>query len=222
MRVINVGNCRIEAAYCNLRCPYCIHLEMESREMSAEEIAEKLSECDSVYIGGAEPTVHRDLKDVVEKLKDKKITLKTSGFNPKALEDVLDFVEMVVVEVKGDFEDLKKLSTLVGLNEERTKRYIENFFKTLEVVRRKKKKIRVWARMIRGYLDAKTLERVMERVGKVDEILVYQYLSKPEWDKKVDYLEQPSYDEVLEAGRAVKRFADRVIVVAGGRRFEVD
>lgn len=186
MRVIKVENCRVEAAYCNLRCPYCTHLEMESHELSVDEIASKLNGCEAVYIGGAEPTIHRDLKDLVEKLAEKgvKVTLKTSGFNPKAVEEVLNFVDMVVLEIKGDFDDLKKLSTLIGLSEERAKKYIENFFKTLEAVRKSGKKIRIWARMIENYLDAETLERVMSRVGRVDEILVYQYLSKPEWDKK--------------------------------------
>jgi len=224
MKVIKVGNCRVEAAYCNLRCPYCTHLETRSTDMSVDEIVSELDGCETVYIGGAEPTIHRDLKDLVEKLAEKsvKVTLKTSGFNPKAVEEVLSFVNMVVLEIKGDFDDLKKLSILIGLNEERTKKYLENFFKTLEAVRKSGKKIRIWARMIENYLDAETLERLMSRIGKVDEVLVYQYLSKPEWDKKVEYLSPPSFEEVVKAGKVAKKFAGKVIVVAGGRRFEID
>ncbi len=220
MRVIRVENCRVEAAFCNLRCPYCTHLDAESFDESVDEIAEKLDNCEKVYIGGAEPTVHRDLEDLLKKLKGKKITLKTSGFLPDVVERIANYVDMFVVEVKGDFDDLDKLSALTGLSRERAKKYVENVLKTIEIVKRREKKLRLWARIIRGYLDAKTLEKVLKKVGEVDEVLVYQYLSNPEWDREVEFLDPPSYEEVLEAGKVAKKFAKRVVVV-GERREEI-
>ncbi|WP_048092682.1 radical SAM protein [Geoglobus acetivorans] len=219
MRVINYGDCRVDVGLCNLRCPYCVHLEHELRDVSPDEIASSLKGCESVYIGGAEPTVHADLAKLLEKLKENGsyITLKTNGYLPSKIEEVLHYVDRFVFEIKGDFNDIDTVAFMSGLSRERARKYISNLEKSLEIARKGGKTIRLWFRIIPGYVDEKRFTRMLEKVGIVDEILLYQFLSRPDWDKPVEGLEKPDYKFVRKLGAIAKQYAGRVIII-GDRR----
>lgn len=222
MRVIDYGGCRVDVGLCNLRCPYCVHLDEDTREVEVEKIASALSSCDHVYVGGAEPTVHGDLVELLKLLKENgsSVTLKTNGLLPRRIEETLPYVDRYVFELKGDFEDLKSVAELSGLSTERARKYVENLMKSIELARSGGKKIRIWFRAIPGYIDEARFRKMMDRIGKVDEILVYQFLSKPEWDRPFDGAEKPSYEFVKRLGEIAKEYADKVIIV-GDRREEL-
>lgn len=222
MRVISYGGCRVDAGLCNLRCPYCVHLSEEVKDVNVKEIADALRDCDRVYVGGAEPTVHGDLVDLLRFLKENgsEVTLKTNGFLPKKVEESLPFVDKYVFELKGDFDDIESVAILSGLSEERARRYVENLMKSLEIVRKARKRVRIWFRAIPGYIDENRFEKMMKRVGKVDEILVYQFLSRSDWDKPFNDAKKPDYEFVRKLGEIAKEYADRVIII-GDRREEL-
>lgn len=219
MKVINFGDCRVDAGLCNLRCPYCVHLEQESKDISPEVIADALKNCESVYVGGAEPTVHRDLNELLKKLKENGsyVVLKTNGYLPSKIREVLPNVDRFVFEIKGDFDDIETVKFMTGLNEERAKKYLENLKESIEIARNSGKSIRLWFRIIPGYIDEERFEKMLEKAGKVDEILLYQFLSRPDWDKPVEGLEKPEYEFVKALGKIAKKYADKVIIV-GERR----
>ncbi|NOY10781.1 MAG: radical SAM protein [Archaeoglobi archaeon] len=222
MRVISYGGCRVDVGLCNLRCPYCVHLSEETEEVDVERIARALKGCRHVYVGGAEPTVHGDLVDLLRLLKENgsEVTLKTNGLLPRRVEETLPFVDRYVFELKGDFDDVRSVALLSGLSEERARRYVESLMKSIEIARSAGKKIRIWFRAIPEYIDENRFRKMMDRIGKVDEVLVYQFLSKPEWDKPFDDAEMPSYEFVRRLGEIAREYADRVIIV-GERREEL-
>ncbi len=215
MRIIKIGDCRISVGFCNLRCPYCVHLGEETENISPEKIAESLENCRSVYIGGAEPTVHGDLIELLEILHGKniEITLKTDGLLPEKIRDTLPFVHRYVFEIKGDFEDLNSLAYLSGLSLERAKKYAENLLKSIRIAKENGKAIRIWFRVIPGFIDRERFRKMMEKIGRVDEILLYQFLSRPDWDKPVVGLEKPDFSLIRDLENAAKEYADKVIVI---------
>ncbi|MHC1573797.1 MAG: radical SAM protein, partial [Candidatus Syntropharchaeales archaeon] len=87
---------RIEFFGCNLRCPYCFHIteKQKQEKLSVEEILSSIraffgEDVGRITLGGAEPTIQKDLIELVRSLKmdGHTITLKTDGFRPDVLEE---------------------------------------------------------------------------------------------------------------------------------------
>ncbi len=215
MKIIKVGDCRVSVGLCNLRCPYCVHIEEKTENLSPEKIAESLENCSSVYIGGAEPTVHGDLIELLEILhrKNIEVALKTDGLLPEKIRGTLPYVQKYVFEIKGDFEDLNSLAYLSGLSFKRAERYAENLLRSIQIAKENGKAIRIWFRVIPGFIDRERFRKMMEKIGKVDEILLYQFLYRPDWDKPVEGLEKPDFSLIRELESAARDYADKVIVV---------
>ena len=209
MKVIRFGDCRVEVGLCNLRCPYCVHLSQKTEDVDVGRIAESLRDCGRVYIGGAEPTVHGDLIDLL-KLLNAEVTLKTNGYLTNVIERTIPYVTKFVFELKG--EDPETVAKLSGISVKRAERYLENFHRSLEIVRSAGKKIRIWFRVIPEFVTEVKFRRMLEKVGKVDEILLYQFLSNPEWDKPFEGASKPDYEFVKRLGEIANEFADKVIV----------
>ena len=218
MKVLYVDNCMVGMAFCHLRCPYCVHITAEYKDILPEEVANKLENCNHVYIGGAEPTVQKnDLVKLLELLKDKDVTLKTDGMMPEVIEDTLKYVSKFVFELKADFSDIEVISKLTGLPEKRARKYAENLLKSIEIARNNGKKIRLWVRVIPEYIKEDSLENALRKTGRVDEILLYQFLSRDDWDRPFDNASKPDFDYVLKMGKIAWKFSEKAIVVGEKR-----
>lgn len=96
---------------CNMRCPFCHNapLVLPERQLDAGTTEQELMEflqtrqgkLDGVCITGGEPTLHRDMPDLLRKIKAMgfQIKLDTNGTNPEMLsvllaEGVLDYIAM--------------------------------------------------------------------------------------------------------------------------------
>ncbi len=219
MKVIKYGNCRIDVGLCNLRCPYCVHLSQKAEDTDVKRIVEELKDCKHVYIGGAEPTIHKDLIELLKSLKEKgiEVTLKTNGYLSKVVEEAMPYVDKFVFEIKGDLDDIKTIAYLTGINEAKAKRYVANLLKSIELTRKNGKKIRLWFRAIPGYIDERTFEKMLRKVGRVDEVLVYQFLARKDWDKPFNNAKKPDYDFVRKLAKIAKNYAQEVILVGEKR-----
>lgn len=97
---------------CNFRCPYCHNPNLVEKSSNRDEIKEEKffkfldkreGLLDAVCITGGEPTLHPDLKDFIEKIKEKgyKVKLDTNGSNPRELEDLLPLLDYVAMDIKA-------------------------------------------------------------------------------------------------------------------------
>ncbi|MEM0448792.1 MAG: anaerobic ribonucleoside-triphosphate reductase activating protein [Methanomassiliicoccales archaeon] len=120
---------------CNFRCPFCHNrelvlepekLEEVPLELVKEFIRENLDFLDGVVVTGGEPTIHKDLTELIRTLRSLGLGVKldTNGSNPDLLQDLiqaglLDFVAMDIkapldsryehlVDVKVDVSKLKR------------------------------------------------------------------------------------------------------------------
>lgn len=127
---------------CNFNCPFChnpalskiIKVREAKFQIRKEEVLDALykrrHELDGLVIAGGEPTLHRDLLDFIQRVKDMGLLVKldTYGSDPESLERVLyskevDYVSMDVKhslhrypEAIGqhvDIEQLKRSSEIV-------------------------------------------------------------------------------------------------------------
>ena len=104
-------SCVVFTAGCNLRCPYCHNsslIEMRDSGISENEFFEFLDSrsemLDAVVVSGGEPTIHADLPDFLERIKDKGFLVKldTNGTDSEMLESIIErgLVDYIAMDVK--------------------------------------------------------------------------------------------------------------------------
>lgn len=108
--------CIIFTKGCNFRCPFCqnstlIGINHEDK-IDEEEIFDYLIKrrgiLDGVVITGGEPTVQKDLKKFIKKIRKLgyKVKLDTNGYNPVVLKELIDenLLDYVAMDIKQTVE----------------------------------------------------------------------------------------------------------------------
>ena len=134
--------CEIFTQGCNFECPFCQNSGLipitNTGEFSEEEIFEYLvlrkKILDGVVITGGEPTVQKDLKEFIKKIKDLGLLVKldTNGGNPKVLQELIDekLVDYVAMDIKNIFN---KYNITAG-----KKINLDNIKKSIEILKASK------------------------------------------------------------------------------------
>ncbi len=96
---------------CNLRCPYCHNRDLAcglaKPSISAQEIVAFLKKrkgmLDGVVITGGEPTLHKNLPNLIQYLKELgyKVKLDSNGLAPEVLEKLS--VDYLAIDIKSSF-----------------------------------------------------------------------------------------------------------------------
>ena len=125
---------------CNFNCWYCHNkqlIQMNNKEIELideKEVLDFLESrkgfLDGVVISGGEPTLHKDLKQFILKVKNLgfKVKLDTNGTNPKLLKELIDekLINFVAMDIK---QSLSKYKNLVGDNCS-----VENIQKSINII----------------------------------------------------------------------------------------
>jgi pyruvate formate lyase activating enzyme len=226
MRLIGMekggGQARIDFFGCPLRCEYCTHIQQEKREYELIEVLEFLAdpEVGQVYLGGADPALQKkELVELLQRLKKmkKKVILKTSGFYPDVIKDVVELVYQFVLEVKCPLDDLECNSEMTGLSPDRTSTYVENLAHTFDILRGRK--TRIWIRVIPGFLDEQKIDRIGQEIeGVATEAWLLQFLSNPQNEMSFKGINEPgpSEAEMVDLGRQLIKYVPLVIIKGEG------
>lgn len=111
---------------CNFRCPFCHNVEMVLHPDSFDELPFSEIEdyvrsnsdfLDGVVVTGGEPTLQRDLPQLLKRLRDLgvKVKLDTNGTHPDMLKDVIEagLVDYVAMDLKAPLNE--KYDDLAGV-----------------------------------------------------------------------------------------------------------
>jgi pyruvate formate lyase activating enzyme len=221
MRLIDLsdakGQIRVEFGGCNMRCPYCVHIHQPIKEWTLDDVldyAEK-STTEDVYLGGAEPTLQKDLLPLMEGLHKmgKKVILKSNGMKPDILEKALPFVYGFVLEIKAPGDDVKAVMEVTGMSEERTQKYLKLLDKSIAIA--KQKWLRVWIRVIPEYVNAENMPRILPDLKGASEVMLYQFMSNPDFDLPFMGHEEPTppWNELKKLGNMVLEQVPQVRLV---------
>ena len=117
--------CIIFTKGCNFRCPFCQnstliginHEDEISEEYIFDYLIKRQGILDGVVITGGEPTVQKDLKEFIKKIRKLgyKVKLDTNGYNPNVLKELIDenLLDYVAMDIKHSIE---KYHLIVGKN----------------------------------------------------------------------------------------------------------
>lgn len=118
---------------CNFRCPFChngglVFTPLSQRVFSVEEVLSFLNKrknlLKGVCISGGEPTLHADLPEFIEKIKDMgyRVKLDTNGYNPNVLKHLLDrkLLDYVAMDIKNCPEKYELTAGIIDVGNSRT------------------------------------------------------------------------------------------------------
>ena len=122
---------------CNFRCGFCYNTDLvynpeKFNTIEFDEIKNYLLEnkkfIDGVCIGGGEPTIHKDLPDLIKKIKELgfPVKLDTNGSNPDMIKYLIDnkLVDYVAMDIKAPLETYRDM-TGVDIDIEKIKKTID-------------------------------------------------------------------------------------------------
>ena len=108
--------CTVFTSGCNFRCPFCHNASLvngsNKENISEEEFFDFLDKrkgiLEGVCITGGEPTLQKDLKDFIIKVKSMGFLVKldTNGYKPELLSDLIDsnLLDYVAMDIKNSKE----------------------------------------------------------------------------------------------------------------------
>ena len=110
--------CTVFTGHCNMRCPYCQNADLvlypESQPVLDEEeffafLKKRAFSLEGVCITGGEPTLQKDLKDFIKKIKERSLNVKldTNGTNPALLKELIDekLIDYAAIDIKSSKEN---------------------------------------------------------------------------------------------------------------------
>jgi len=199
-------SCVVFTSGCNLRCPYCHNselIEMRDSGVSEEDFFEFLDSrkemLDAVVVSGGEPTIHSDLPEFLERIKDKGLLVKldTNGTDPEMLERIVGrgLVDYIAMDVKTSPENYgrvggRKFSGEVRRSVEIVKDFESHEFRTT---------------MAPGVMDEDDLTSIAELVDGAERYYAQEFRSESVLDEDIK-LETGKMD----ADRAIKMVKDSV------------
>jgi len=120
-----VVSCTIFLGGCDFRCPFCHNFELVDGTaqpvMTDDELIDFLKSrkalLDGVAITGGEPLLHRDIIELIEKIRavGYKVKLDTNGYHPELLKEILErgIVDYIAMDIKNSEE---KYAVTCGLD----------------------------------------------------------------------------------------------------------
>lgn len=128
--------CIVFTAGCSFRCPFCHNATLVKGEgdvVTEDEVLSFLKKrqgiLDGVVITGGEPTIQKDLKEFILKVKalGYKVKLDTNGYHPDALKELLDgnLLDYVAMDVKNSKEKYSCTTGIQNVDISRIERSIE-------------------------------------------------------------------------------------------------
>lgn len=155
---------------CNFNCGYCQNSSLilnDGEELISEaEVFNYLEKrrkiLDAVVISGGEPTIQKDLKSFIIKIKNMgfKVKLDTNGYNPNLLEELINenLLDYVAMDIKADLNNYEKVAC--------KKININNILRSINLLKESKIDYEFRTTVIKGIHDINTLESILNIIGR--------------------------------------------------------
>lgn len=129
--------CTVFTGGCNFLCPFCHNSELLGHDapqiMDENDLLDFLANrhglLDGVCISGGEPTLQRDLPDVISKIKDMgyAVKLDTNGYRPDVLKSLVanGLLDYVAMDIKSDAAGYAEVAGVSNIDMKRIQESID-------------------------------------------------------------------------------------------------
>lgn len=154
---------------CNFNCSYCQNSSLilnDGEELIDElEVLKYLEKrrkiLDAVVISGGEPTIQKDLKAFIIKIKNMgfKVKLDTNGYNPNLLEELINdnLLDYVAMDIKADLNNYERVAC--------KKINVNNILRSISVLKESNIAYEFRTTVIKGIHDINTIENILNLIG---------------------------------------------------------
>ena len=161
--------CTIFTNGCNYKCPFCqngtLALGVDKNRVPEEEVLDFLVKrrkmIDGICISGGEPTLQKDLKDFIKKVKEIGVLVKldTNGSNPKVVKDLLDenLLDYIAMDIKLPFSRYDKIAGI--------KVNTDNLKESIDLIKNSKVEHEFRTTIIKEFHTMKDIEEIISYVG---------------------------------------------------------
>ncbi|OGZ35550.1 MAG: anaerobic ribonucleoside-triphosphate reductase activating protein [Candidatus Portnoybacteria bacterium RIFCSPHIGHO2_01_FULL_39_19] len=197
---------------CNFKCPFCQNPELVNLEeikkqpqISEKEFFEFLDSkkdlIDGICITGGEPTIHPDLIDFIQNIKEKGFLIKldTNGSMPEVLsklvnEHLLDFIAM---DIKTSASKYEKIYPVKSRNAGAAKQLFNRVKKSVEIIKNSGIDYEFRTTTVPGLVKKEDIEEIGKWLKGVKKFALQQFQNKKVLDKKFEKI-QPYSEEILK------------------------
>ena len=163
--------CIIFTEGCNYRCPYChnslLVYEKSDYEIDEEEIFNYIDKrkgiIEGIVISGGEPTLQKDLKEFLIKLRNYPISIKldTNGSNPKIIKELIDnnLVDYIAMDIKNS---IKKYPITTAINKINT----DNVLESINILKKSKIDYEFRTTIVKELHDIEDIKEIRKLIGK--------------------------------------------------------
>lgn len=193
---------------CNFKCSYCQNSSfaygMYDEKISEEEIFEYLNKrkkiLDAVVISGGEPTIQKNLKEFIKKVKEMgfKVKLDTNGYNPDILKDLIDneLIDYVALDIKNTFNKYKTIIGNICFD-------ADNIIKSIDILKKSNINYEFRTTIIKGYHDICSIKKIIDFIGIKEKYYIQNFEdSENVLDKS---LESFSEEELFDIYKSLKK-----------------
>jgi len=202
---------------CNFRCPFCHNPELVLPEQFTETIQidwiihflkKRKGLLDAVEFTGGEPTVQKDLLDVIKKIKDLGylIKLDTNGSHPEVIKKAIqeNLVDYFAMDIKAPLEDY---SLVAGVNVD-----IDKIRKSIKLIIMKAKDYEFRTTAIRRFHTKESFRKI----GILIKGAKRYYIQNAHYDKTVskEFMKEKIFykEEIRDFCKEVKPYVGKCIV----------
>lgn len=194
---------------CNFACPYChnpeLVLPMRLNPISENAIIDflktRINKLDGVVITGGEATIHKDLPQFIEKIKNLGFCIKldTNGTNPIMLKNLINnnLLDYIAMDIKTNFDDYKNVVKR-DIN-------IDDIKKSAKIIVNSKIDYEFRTTVVSGMVDFEKIKKDFDEILPVNAKIKRYYLQRFQKSKHLDEtfinaktLDDEEFNEVIK------------------------
>jgi len=202
--------CIVFTQGCNFRCGYCHNPELfEKREplISTEAFFEflktRINKLDGVVITGGEPTLQKDLKDFIIKIKELGFLVKldTNGTNPDIIQNLIEknLLDYIAMDIKAPLSKYKNIVN-IDIN-------LENIQKSINLIMNSNIDYEFRTTVIKSQLNYNDFEEIGKLINGANKYYLQKFVPSKILDNNL--IKEKTYTD--ENFKEIKNFLNKYI-----------
>jgi len=195
---------------CNFHCRYCYNSELvlpqkikNQLEISEKELFDFLKEkkglLEGLTISGGEPTINKDLKEFIKKIKNigYLVKLDTNGSNPKILEDLIDkkLVDYLALDIKSPKEKYNKIC--------KKRVNLKNIERSIKILKESEVEHEFRTTVIPGLIKENDVLKIARWIGPAQKYFLQNFRPEKTLDPKFEKIKPYSQEFLLAIQRKI-------------------
>jgi pyruvate formate lyase activating enzyme len=206
---------------CNFRCPFCHNKELVLTpevydevpfDFIEEYVRDNLEFLDAIVITGGEPTIHKDLPQLIRKVRalGVKVKLDTNGTNPDMLQDLIKagLIDYVAMDIKAPLN--QEYDELAG-----TKVQLDQIKRSIEIIMSSGLDYEFRTTMVPILLKEADYEKIAAYIGTAKKYALQHFVPKNTLDPNLSVIAPLSEEKVKAIAEICKPYVRKVVIRGG-------